>query len=121
MVENKKKEIKERYLSGYYDNIIITKHSYNTKDWDTSNVKFNFYEIGCDFGYGSVFGALYDGGTGVYTPGVSVTFPDGAMVVGEAGKPYAYANLSLYLTKEAYLEATAVEGIDAEVSDYEGN
>lgn len=35
MVENKKKEIKERYLSGYYDNIIITKHSYNTKDWDT--------------------------------------------------------------------------------------
>lgn len=83
-------------------------------------VTFNDYEIGCDFGYGSVFGALYKGGTGVYTPGVSVTFPDGAMVVGEAGVPYAYANLSLYLTKEAYLEATAVEAIDAEVSDYEG-
>ena len=83
-------------------------------------VTFSIYYIGYDFGYGPVFGALHDGGTGVYTPGVSVTFPDGAMVVGEAGKPYAYANLSLYLTKEAYFEATAVEGIDAEVSDYEG-
>ena len=83
-------------------------------------VTFSFYEIGCDFGYGSVFGALYKGGTGVYNPGVSVTFPEGAMVVGEAGTPYAYANFSLYLTKEAYLEATAVEAIDAEVSDYEG-
>lgn len=110
---------------GIYDAFIY--YFYNTGAEDlmfyidpNGVVKFNFYEIGCDFGYGSVFGALYDGGTGVYTPGVSVTFPDGAMVVGEAGKPYAYANLSLYLTKEAYLEATAVEGIDAEVSDYEG-
>lgn len=110
---------------GIYDAFIY--YFYNTGAEDlmfyidpNSVVKFNFYEIGCDFGYGSVFGALYDGGTGVYTPGVSVTFPDGAMVVGEAGKPYADANLSLYLTKEAYLEATAVEGIDAEVSDYEG-
>lgn len=83
-------------------------------------VTYNFYEIGCDFGYGSVFGALYNGGKGVYTPGVSVTFPENAMVVGEAGVPYAYANFSLYLTKEAYLEATAVEAIDAEISDYEG-
>ena len=83
-------------------------------------VTFNYYEIGCDFGYGAVFGALYKGGTGVYTPGVSVTFPDGAMVTGEDGTPYAYANLSFYLTKEAYLEATAVEAIDAEVSDYVG-
>ena len=83
-------------------------------------VTFNYYEIGCDFGYGSVFGALYKGATGVYTPGVSVTFPEGAMVTGEDGTAYAYANLSFYLTKEAYLEATAVEGIDAEVSDYEG-
>ncbi|MBO5405010.1 MAG: hypothetical protein J6A13_03325 [Paludibacteraceae bacterium] len=110
---------------GIYDAFIY--YFYNTGAEDlmfyidpNGVVKFNYYEIGCDFGYGSVFGALYDGGTGVYTPGVSVTFPDGAMVVGEAGKPYAYANLSLYLTKEAYLEATAVEGIDAEVSDYEG-
>ena len=110
---------------GIYDAFIY--YFYNTGAEDlmfyidpNGVVKFNFYEIGCDFGYGSVFGALYDGGTGVYTPDVSVTFPDGAMVVGEAGKPYAYANLSLYLTKEAYLEATAVEGIDAEVSDYEG-
>lgn len=110
---------------GIYDAFIY--YFYNTGAEDlmfyidpNGVVKFNFYEIGCDFGHGSVFGALYDGGTGVYTPGVSVTFPDGAMVVGEAGKPYAYANLSLYLTKEAYLEATAVEGIDAEVSDYEG-
>lgn len=110
---------------GIYDAFIY--YFYNTGAEDlmfyidpNGVVKFNFYEIGCDFGYGPVFGALYDGGTGVYTPGVSVTFPDGAMVVGEAGKPYAYANLSLYLTKEAYLEATAVEGIDAEVSDYEG-
>lgn len=83
-------------------------------------VTFNYYEIGCDFGYGSVFGALYKGATGVYTPGVSVTFPEGAMVTGEDGTAYAYANLSLYLTKEAYLEATAVEAIDAEVTDYEG-
>ena len=83
-------------------------------------VTFNYYEIGCDFGYGSVFGALYKGATGVYTPGVSVTFPEGAMVTGEDGTAYAYANLSLYLTKEAYLEATAVEAIDAEVADYEG-
>ena len=110
---------------GIYDAFIY--YFYNTGAEDlmfyidpNGVVKFNYYEIGCDFGYGSVFGALYDGGTGVYTPDVSVTFPDGAMVVGEAGKPYAYANLSLYLTKEAYLEATAVEGIDAEVSDYEG-
>lgn len=110
---------------GIYDAFIY--YFYNTGAEDlmfyidpNGVVTFNYYEIGCDFGYGSVFGALYDGGTGVYTPGVSVTFPDGAMVVGEAGKPYAYANLSLYLTKEAYLEATAVEGIDAEVSDYEG-
>lgn len=110
---------------GIYDAFIY--YFYNTGAEDlmfyidpNGVVKFNFYEIGCDFGYGPVFGALYDGGTGVYTPDVSVTFPDGAMVVGEAGKPYAYANLSLYLTKEAYLEATAVEGIDAEVSDYEG-
>ena len=83
-------------------------------------VTFNYYEIGCDFGYGSVFGALYNGGTGIYTPGVSVTFPEGAMVTGEDGTAYAYANFSFYLTKEAYLEATAVEAIDAEVSDYEG-
>lgn len=110
---------------GIYDAFIY--YFYNTGAEDlmfyidpNGVVKFNYYEIGCDFGYGPVFGALYDGGTGVYTPDVSVTFPDGAMVVGEAGKPYAYANLSLYLTKEAYLEATAVEGIDAEVSDYEG-
>ncbi len=110
---------------GIYDAFIY--YSYNTGAEDlmfyidpNGVVTFNYYEIGCDFGYGSVFGALYKGGTGVYTPGVSVTFPDGAMVVGEAGTPYAYANLSLYLTKEAYLEATAVEGIDAEVSDYEG-
>ena len=110
---------------GIYDAFIY--YFYNTGAEDlmfyidpNGVVTFNYYEIGCDFGYGSVFGALYNGGTGVYTPGVSVTFPDGAMVVGEAGTPYAYANLSLYLTKEAYLEATAVEGIDAEVSDYEG-
>ena len=110
---------------GIYDAFIY--YFYNTGAEDlmfyidpNGVVTFNYYEIGCDFGYGSVFGALYKGGTGVYTPGVSVTFPDGAMVVGEAGKPYAYANLSLYLTKEAYLEATAVEAIDAEVSDYEG-
>lgn len=83
-------------------------------------VTFSMYYIGYDFGYGPVFGALYSGGTGVYTDGVSVTFPEGAMVVGEAGAPYAYANFSLYFTKEAYLEATAVEGIDAEVADYEG-
>lgn len=83
-------------------------------------VTYSIYYVGYDFGYGPVFGALYNGGTGVYTPGVSVTFPDGAMVVGEAGTPYAYANFSLYLTKEAYLEATAVEAIDAEVTDYEG-
>lgn len=110
---------------GIYDAFIY--YSYNTGAEDlmfyidpNGVVTFSFYEIGCDFGYGSVFGALYNGGKGIYTPGVSVTFPDGAMVVGEAGTPYAYANLSLYLTKEAYLEATAVESIDAEVSDYEG-
>lgn len=110
---------------GIYDAFIY--YFYNTGAEDlmfyidpNGVVTFNYYEIGCDFGYGSVFGALYDGGTGVYTPGVSVTFPESAMVVGEAGTPYAYANLSLYLTKEAYLEATAVKGIDAEVSDYEG-
>lgn len=83
-------------------------------------VTFNYYEIGCDFGYGSVFGALYQGGTGVYTPGVSVTFPDGAMVTGEDGTAYAYANFSLYMTKEAYLEATAVDAIEATVNDYAG-
>ena len=110
---------------GIYDAFIY--YFYNTGAEDlmfyidpNGVVTFNYYEIGCDFGYGSVFGALYKGGTGVYTPGVSVTFPEGAMVVGEAGTPYAYANLSLYLTKEAYLEATAVEAIDAEVADYEG-
>lgn len=110
---------------GIYDAFIY--YFYNTGAEDlmfyidpNGVVTFNYYEIGCDFGYGSVFGALYKGGTGVYNPGVSVTFPDGAMVVGEAGVPYAYANLSLYLTKEAYLEATAVEAIEAEVSDYEG-
>lgn len=110
---------------GIYDAFIY--YFYNTGAEDlmfyidpNGVVTFNYYEIGCDFGYGSVFGALYKGGTGVYNPGVSVTFPEGAMVVGEAGTPYAYANLSLYLTKEAYLEATAVEAIDAEVSDYEG-
>lgn len=110
---------------GIYDAFIY--YFYNTGAEDlmfyidpNGVVTFSFYEIGCDFGYGSVFAALYNGGKGIYTPGVSVTFPDGAMVVGEAGTPYAYANLSLYLTKEAYLEATAVEGIDAEVSDYEG-
>lgn len=110
---------------GIYDAFIY--YFYNTGAEDLTFyidpngvVTFNYYEIGCDFGYGSVFGALYKGGTGVYKEGVSVTFPEGAMVVGEAGTPYAYANLSLYLTKEAYLEATAVEGIDAEVSDYEG-
>lgn len=83
-------------------------------------VTFSIYYIGYDFGYGPVFGALYQGGTGVYKEGVSVTFPTDAMVVGEAGTPYNYANFSLYFTKEAYLEATAVEAIDAEVSDYEG-
>ena len=110
---------------GIYDAFIY--YFYNTGAEDlmfyidpNGVVTFSFYEIGCDFGYGSVFGALYKGGTGVYNPGVSVTFPEGAMVVGEAGTPYAYANFSLYLTKEAYLEATAVEAIDAEVSDYEG-
>ena len=110
---------------GIYDAFIY--YFYNTGAEDlmfyidpNGVVTFNYYEIGCDFGYGSVFGALYKGGTGVYNPGVSVTFPEGAMVVGEAGTPYAYANLSLYLTKEAYLEATAVEAIDAEVADYEG-
>ena len=110
---------------GIYDAFIY--YFYNTGAEDlmfyidpNGVVTFNYYEIGCDFGYGSVFGALYKGGTGVYNPGVSVTFPEGAMVVGEAGTPYAYANFSLYLTKEAYLEATAVEAIDAEVSDYEG-
>ncbi len=110
---------------GIYDAFIY--YFYNTGAEDlmfyidpNGVVTFNYYEIGCDFGYGSVFGALYQGGTGVYKEGVSVTFPDGAMVVGEAGVPYAYANLSLYLTKEAYLEATAVEAIEAEVSDYEG-
>ena len=110
---------------GIYDAFIY--YFYNTGAEDlmfyidpNGVVTFNYYEIGCDFGYGSVFGALYKGGTGVYKEGVSVTFPEGAMVVGEAGTPYAYANLSLYLTKEAYLEATAVEAIDAEVADYEG-
>ena len=110
---------------GIYDAFIY--YFYNTGAEDlmfyidpNGVVTFNYYEIGCDFGYGSVFGALYKGGTGVYTPGVSVTFPEGAMVVGEAGTPYNYANFSLYFTKEAYLEATAVEAIDAEVSDYEG-
>lgn len=110
---------------GIYDAFIY--YFYNTGAEDlmfyidpNGVVTFNYYEIGCDFGYGSVFGALYKGGTGVYNPGVSVTFPEGAMVVGEAGTPYAYANLSLYFTKEAYLEATAVEAIDAEVADYEG-
>jgi hypothetical protein len=110
---------------GIYDAFIY--YSYNTGAEDlmfyidaNGVVTFNYYEIGCDFGYGSVFGALYQGGTGVYKSGVSVTFPEGAMVTGENGTPYAYANLSLYLTKEAYLEATAVEAIDAEVSDYEG-
>ena len=110
---------------GIYDAFIY--YSYNTGAEDLllyinadGVVTFNYYEIGCDFGYGSVFGALYKGGTGIYTPGVSVTFPDGAMVTGEDGTAYAYANFSFYLTKEAYLEATAVEAIDAEVSDYEG-
>ena len=110
---------------GIYDAFIY--YFYNTGAEDlmfyidpNGVVTFNYYEIGCDFGYGSVFGALYKGGTGVYNPGVSVTFPEGAMVVGEAGTPYNYANFSLYFTKEAYLEATAVEAIDAEVSDYEG-
>lgn len=110
---------------GIYDAFIY--YFYNTGAEDlmfyidpNGVVTYNYYEIGCDFGYGSVFGALYDGGKGVYTPGVSVTFPEEAMVTGENGTPYAYANLSLYLTKEAYLEATAVEAIDAEVSDYEG-
>lgn len=110
---------------GIYDAFIY--YAYNTGAEDLmlyinadGVVTFNYYEIGCDFGYGSVFGALYKGGTGIYTPGVSVTFPEGAMVTGEDGTAYAYANFSFYLTKEAYLEATAVEAIDAEVSDYEG-
>ena len=110
---------------GIYDAFIH--YAYNTGAEDLmlyinadGVVTFNYYEIGCDFGYGSVFGALYNGGTGIYTPGVSVTFPEGAMVTGEDGTAYAYANFSFYLTKEAYLEATAVEAIDAEVSDYEG-
>ena len=110
---------------GIYDAFIH--YAYNTGAEDLmlyinadGVVTFNYYEIGCDFGYGSVFGALYKGGTGIYTPGVSVTFPEGAMVTGEDGTAYAYANFSFYLTKEAYLEATAVEAIDAEVSDYEG-
>lgn len=34
-VENKKKEIRERYFSGYYDDVTITKHNFQTKDWDT--------------------------------------------------------------------------------------
>ena len=110
---------------GIYDAFIH--YAYNTGAEDLmlyinadGVVTFSYYEIGCDFGYGSVFGALYNGGTGIYTPGVSVTFPEGAMVTGEDGTAYAYANFSFYLTKEAYLEATAVEAIDAEVSDYEG-
>ena len=110
---------------GIYDAFIH--YAYNTGAEDLmlyinadGVVTFNYYEIGCDFGYGSVFGALYNGGTGIYTPGVSVTFPEGAMVTGEDGTAYAYANFSFYLTKEAYLEATAVDAIDAEVSDYEG-
>ena len=110
---------------GIYDAFIH--YAYNTGAEDLmlyinadDVVTFSYYEIGCDFGYGSVFGALYNGGTGIYTPGVSVTFPEGAMVTGEDGTAYAYANFSFYLTKEAYLEATAVEAIDAEVSDYEG-
>ena len=110
---------------GIYDAFIH--YAYNTGAEDLmlyinadGVVTFSYYEIGCDFGYGSVFGALYKGGTGIYTPGVSVTFPEGAMVTGEDGTAYAYANFSFYLTKEAYLEATAVEAIDAEVSDYEG-
>lgn len=69
--------------------------------------------------YGEASAVLYDG-AGVYTEGVSVTFPEGAVVFAMGGELYNYANFTLYMTKEAYLEATAVEGIDAEVSDYEG-
>lgn len=69
--------------------------------------------------YGEASAVLYNG-AGVYTEGVSVTFPEKAIVFAMGGDLYNYANFTLYMTKEAYLEATAVEGIDAEVSDYEG-
>lgn len=34
-VEEKKEEIRERYLSGYYDEPVLTEQSNFTKDWDT--------------------------------------------------------------------------------------
>lgn len=34
-VEEKKDEIRERYLSGYYDEPVLTEQSIFTKDWDT--------------------------------------------------------------------------------------
>lgn len=103
----------------YMDALEPNSHDFMLYITPDNVVNFGELLLGHDWGYGAMCAVQYKG-AGVYTEGVSVTFPEGAIVFAMGADLYNYANFSLYLTKEAYLEATAVEAIEAEVSDYEG-
>lgn len=73
--------------------------------------------------YGMMFLYDYDGAVGRYSEDSAfVTFDqaDATLVFGMGSSLYNYAGFTFYLSKEAYLDATAAPAIDADVTTYEG-
>ncbi|MBR1807981.1 MAG: hypothetical protein IJ776_01140 [Paludibacteraceae bacterium] len=87
------------------------------------DVEVEDFDMGIDYGYGPMYTVWYDTDQfGTYVPDTLIDFAaaDEILVVGDDDGLYNYVGFTLYLSLEAYQEATYVEPADADIEDYVG-